>query len=105
VPWKPWFELLLALALFLLALPFILLGALLVKLTSRGPAFYSQIRLGKHGRPFRIYKLRTMRHNCESGSGACWSRPGDSRITRVGLFLRKTHLDDCRSCGTCCAAT
>jgi lipopolysaccharide/colanic/teichoic acid biosynthesis glycosyltransferase len=83
-----------ALVLFLLALPFILLGALLVKLTSRGPAFYFQVRIGRHGRPFWIFKLRSMIHNCESTSGACWSRPGDPRITAVGRFLRRTHLDE-----------
>jgi len=91
---KTWFEFVVAFVLMLLALPFILIGALLVKLTSCGPAFYSQVRLGKNGRPFRIYKLRTMLHNCESYSGVCWSRPGDPRITLVGHFLRRTHLDE-----------
>ncbi len=55
-----------------LSSPFILLGALLVKATSRGPAFYTQTRLGKHGRHFTIFKLRTMTHNCEKTSGAVW---------------------------------
>src|SRR5205085_635120 len=91
---KAWLELGIAFLLFLLALPFLFLGIVLVKLTSRGPAFYSQVRLGKNGQPFRIYKLRTMRHNCESHSGVCWSRPGDPRITLVGHFLRRTHLDE-----------
>ncbi len=76
------------------ALPFIVVAAALVKLTSRGPVFYSQVRLGKDRRPYRIYKIRTMYHNCESQSGARWSTAGDSRITPVGRFLRKTHLDE-----------
>src|SRR5439155_655859 len=71
----------------------ILLSALLVKLTTRGPAFYSQIRLGQGGRPFRLYKIRTMIIDAEK-DGACWSRPDDSRITPVGHFLRATHLDE-----------
>src|SRR5262249_14297707 len=44
--------------------------------------------------PFRIYKLRTMTHNCEKISGARWSTPGDTRITWLGRFLRRTHLDE-----------
>src|SRR5207253_4196733 len=58
------------------------------------PVFYSQIRLGRGGKPFAIYKIRTMTHNCEKVSGAQWSTPGDARITPVGRFLRKTHLDE-----------
>src|SRR5262245_44924418 len=54
-----------AFVLLVLTWPLILVGALLVKLTSRGPAFYTQTRLGRAGRPFTIYKLRTMTHNCE----------------------------------------
>src|SRR4051812_17468542 len=51
------------------AAPVLLVAALLVKLTSRGPAFYSQTRMGLNGKPFTIFKLRTMRHNCESLTG------------------------------------
>src|SRR5262245_33253914 len=58
-----------ALVLLIVAAPVILLAALLVKLTSRGPAFYTQTRVGKNGRPFTIYKLRTMIHKCESLTG------------------------------------
>jgi lipopolysaccharide/colanic/teichoic acid biosynthesis glycosyltransferase len=76
------------------ALPVVLFAALLVKLTSRGPAFYTQTRVGLNGRLFAIVKLRTMLHNCESLTGPRWSMPGDPRITLVGWFLRKTHLDE-----------
>ena len=76
------------------ALPLIGLAALAVKLTSRGPILYSQTRLGLHGKPFTIFKIRTMQHNCETQSGARWSTPGDPRITFVGRILRKTHLDE-----------
>jgi lipopolysaccharide/colanic/teichoic acid biosynthesis glycosyltransferase len=74
--------------------PIIAILAVCVKLTSPGPAFYSQTRLGKFGRPYKIYKLRTMFHNCERRSGACWSLPGDARITVLGRFLRCSHLDE-----------
>jgi lipopolysaccharide/colanic/teichoic acid biosynthesis glycosyltransferase len=77
-----------------LALPVVLLTALVVKLTSRGPAFYSQTRVGRDAVPFTIYKVRTMIHNCESLTGPRWSIPGDPRITRVGQVLRLTHLDE-----------
>src|SRR5437667_2859133 len=53
-----------AIILLVATLPLLLLAAVLVKLTSRGPIFYSQTRLGRGGRPFSIYKIRTMRHNC-----------------------------------------
>lgn len=74
--------------------PLILVSALLVKLTSRGPAFYTQTRLGRGGRPYTIYKLRTMTHNCERHSGVRWATVGDPRITPLGRFLRKSHLDE-----------
>ena len=84
----------LAALLLVLTAPIILFCALLVKLTSRGPAFYSQTRLGRGGRPYRIYKLRTMGHLSEANSGPQWSRNGDPRVTRPGRFLRRTHLDE-----------
>ena len=83
-----------ALALGLVALPVIALSALVVKLSSRGPAFYTQTRVGRGGRLFTIYKIRTMIHNCESLTGPRWSIPGDPRVTRFGWFLRLTHLDE-----------
>lgn len=74
--------------------PVIALAAFLVKVTSSGPAFYTQTRLGHNGETFTIYKLRTMIHNCESLTGPRWSMPGDPRITPLGWFLRATHLDE-----------
>jgi lipopolysaccharide/colanic/teichoic acid biosynthesis glycosyltransferase len=86
-------DLVVMLVLMVLAAPLILLSVLLVKLTTRGPVFYSQIRLGQGGRPFRIYKVRTMVVDSEK-DGACWSAPGDPRVTPVGRLLRATHLDE-----------
>jgi lipopolysaccharide/colanic/teichoic acid biosynthesis glycosyltransferase len=77
-----------------LAAPVILLATLLVKLTSRGPVFYTQVRLGRNGRPFSICKIRTMVHDCESQSGIRWATPNDPRITPIGHLLRRTHLDE-----------
>src|SRR5262245_36339020 len=74
--------------------PLILCAVLAVKLTSKGPAFYSQIRFGRHGRPFAVCKVRSMKHNCEAQSGICWSASGDPRVTAVGRFLRTTHIDE-----------
>jgi lipopolysaccharide/colanic/teichoic acid biosynthesis glycosyltransferase len=83
-----------ALALFILSLPLFAVAALAVKLTSRGPVFYGQTRVGRFGRPFTIYKVRSMVHDCEALTGPRWSLPGDPRITTVGRILRKTHLDE-----------
>jgi exopolysaccharide biosynthesis polyprenyl glycosylphosphotransferase len=77
----------------LLAAPFLLVAALLIKLGDGGPVLYRQIRLGEHGEPFEILKLRTMRVGAEA-SGAQWSGAEDDRVTRVGRFLRRSHLDE-----------
>jgi lipopolysaccharide/colanic/teichoic acid biosynthesis glycosyltransferase len=84
----------LAVALFVLLLPVMLLTAGAVKLTSRGPAVYSQTRVGRGGRVFVIYKFRTMYHECEKVSGIQWSVKGDLRITPLGKVLRALHLDE-----------
>jgi lipopolysaccharide/colanic/teichoic acid biosynthesis glycosyltransferase len=83
-----------AAVLLVVALPVIGVLALLVKLTSRGPGFYTQTRVGKNGRLFTIFKIRTMINNCESLTGPRWSIPGDPRVTGLGQFLRVTHLDE-----------
>jgi lipopolysaccharide/colanic/teichoic acid biosynthesis glycosyltransferase len=87
-------EFLLALVLLVLAAPVMLLTALVVKLTSRGPAFYTQARVGRNGRLFTILKLRTMIHDCESLTGPRWAIRGDPRVTAIGHVLRITHLDE-----------
>lgn len=75
--------------------PILLIIALLLKLDSPGPVFFSQERLGKHGQIFKIYKFRTMVVNAEAmGDGIKVKSDHDSRITRVGSFLRKTSLDE-----------
>jgi lipopolysaccharide/colanic/teichoic acid biosynthesis glycosyltransferase len=87
-------EFVVAFFLLVLAVPVILVAALLTRLTSRGPAFYSQIRSGRFGRPYAIYKIRSMYHDCEKLSGPKWSGKGDPRITWLGRILRRTHVDE-----------
>jgi lipopolysaccharide/colanic/teichoic acid biosynthesis glycosyltransferase len=94
-PCKRTAEGIVAAILLVLSAPVILLIAALVKLTSRGPVLYSQVRLGRLGKPYHIYKIRTMVHNCEKVSGPQWSSGSkDPRVTLVGRILRKTHLDE-----------
>jgi lipopolysaccharide/colanic/teichoic acid biosynthesis glycosyltransferase len=88
------FEFVLALVLLIFTAPLIFFAMILVKITSHGPAIYTQTRLGRDGKPFTIYKLRTMTNDCESLTGAQWSKPGDCRVTTVGRWLRKTHIDE-----------
>ncbi|HMO35147.1 MAG TPA: sugar transferase [Gemmatales bacterium] len=91
---KTIFDCLAAGFIFLVTLPVVLISALLVKLTSRGPALYTQMRLGQNGKPYVIYKLRSMYHDCERFSGIRWSSKGDNRVTPFGKFLRKSHIDE-----------
>jgi lipopolysaccharide/colanic/teichoic acid biosynthesis glycosyltransferase len=87
-------DVLVAAALLIPAVPVMLACVALVRLTSRGPAVYTQTRVGRGGRVFTLYKIRTMYHDCESLTGPRWCLPGDPRITPVGWWLRKLHLDE-----------
>ncbi|OZC03654.1 undecaprenyl-phosphate glucose phosphotransferase [Rubricoccus marinus] len=79
----------------LLALAPLLAGiAIAVKLSSPGPVFYRQRRMGLNGLTFDMLKFRSMPVNAEKASGAVWAQPGENRATRVGAFLRKTSLDE-----------
>ena len=91
---KPCFDRVAAAILLVPCAPVIGLAALAVKLTSRGPAFYKQKRVGLDGQVFDIVKLRSMRCDAEQGSGPVWATDNDPRVTAVGQFLRKTHLDE-----------
>lgn len=81
----------LALPLLAVLTPFV---AAAIRCESAGPIFYSQIRSGRCGRPFRIVKFRTMRTDAESDGVARWADKNDARITKVGKFLRKTRIDE-----------
>ncbi len=90
---KSLFDVPTAVVLLVISAPVVLLAMLLVRLTSRGPAVYTQKRLGFNGRVFTMFKIRTMYLGSEP-NGARWSLPGDSRVTPVGRFLRWSHLDE-----------
>lgn len=101
-----------ALAGLMLAAPIMLIVAIAVKVTSPGPVIYTQVRVGQDrrrrlirlgdarrandigGRPFRIYKFRTMRADAEKASGAVWASQNDPRLSPIGGFLRKYRLDE-----------
>ena len=78
----------------LLTLPLLPLIILAVKLDSEGPVFYTQTRVGKRGRLFKVVKFRTMRQDAEAANGPQWADNDDPRVTRVGRFLRTARLDE-----------
>mgnify|MGYP003394110485 CR=1 FL=1 len=78
----------------LVLLPALAVICVIVKMTSRGPAFHRQQRVGQNGRLFSILKVRTMVENAECKTGPVWAQDNDPRVTRFGRFLRNTHLDE-----------
>ncbi len=90
---KRLFDIVASLILLALTLPIILIFAILVKLESKGPAFYRQKRVGLYGQEFDVIKLRSMRSDAES-SGAVWASQDDPRVTLVGKFIRKVRIDE-----------
>ncbi len=87
------FDILASGVLLLLTFPVILLFAAIVKLDSKGPAFFRQERVGLYGQPFELVKLRSMRTDAEK-DGSKWAEENDPRITRVGAFIRKVRIDE-----------
>jgi sugar transferase (PEP-CTERM system associated) len=76
------------------ALPFFPLIMLAIRLDSEGPVFYSQTRVGKAGRTFKVVKFRTMRQDAEAANGPQWADNNDPRVTRIGKFLRFSRIDE-----------
>lgn len=87
-------EIFFALTLLLLLSPLMILVAAAIKLTMPGPVFYKQVRVGKDGKTFKIYKFRSMVNNAESVTGAILATENDPRITKLGKFLRASHIDE-----------
>jgi lipopolysaccharide/colanic/teichoic acid biosynthesis glycosyltransferase len=93
--WKGAIDRLLALLLLIPGLPLIGILVALIRLTSKGPGVYSQTRVGRGGRIFIMYKLRSMRIDAEAATGPVWAGVNsDPRVTRLGYWLRKLHLDE-----------
>ncbi len=77
----------------IVASPIMAIISIAIKLESRGPVFYCQERVGKNGRVYTMYKLRSMYENAEE-NGAQWAEEDDPRVTKVGKFIRRTRLDE-----------
>jgi len=92
--WKSIEDYALAALLLMVAAPLLAIIAIGVKASSRGPVIYGQERVTWNGRPFRMYKFRTMPHDAEAQSGPVWSSHGDPRATRFGALLRRYSLDE-----------
>lgn len=91
---KRYSDLLLATFGLLITSPLLFLAGILIKLTSKGPVVYTQNRVGKNGKIFKIYKLRSMGIDAEKGTGAVWAKKNDPRVTRIGSLLRKSRVDE-----------
>lgn len=97
---KPWEEaikrmidIVVSSVIIILGSPFWLATAIAIKLDSRGGVFFNQVRVGKNGELFTMYKFRSMIQDADKGK-AQWTLPGDKRVTKFGRFLRKSHLDE-----------
>jgi lipopolysaccharide/colanic/teichoic acid biosynthesis glycosyltransferase len=84
----------LAAVLLIVTSPLLALAALAIRLESRGPVFYRQLRVGRDGEPFQLWKLRTMVPGAEAMGAGIYVVEGDTRITRVGRLLRRFSLDE-----------
>lgn len=86
-------DIIVSLLLLITFLPLMVVVAVAIRLESPGPALFWQQRIGRNGRPFQLVKFRSMRRDAEA-SGASWAQVADSRVTRLGHFLRSTRLDE-----------
>jgi lipopolysaccharide/colanic/teichoic acid biosynthesis glycosyltransferase len=87
-------DIILGFILLVLCLPLLLVCALLTRLSGNGPIIFTQIRAGKDGKPFRMYKLRTMYVDAESRTGAVWASAGDPRVMPACRWMRVSHVDE-----------
>ncbi|MCH8568831.1 MAG: sugar transferase [Balneolales bacterium] len=87
-------DIVLSLIILIVSLPVMLITALLIKLTSKGPAIFSQERVGLYANNFMMYKFRSMYQDAESKTGPTWAKENDKRITPLGYWLRKLRLDE-----------
>ena len=91
---KRTFDIIFSIISIVLSSPIMILIAILIKFTSKGPVFFIQDRIGLNGKYFKMIKFRTMLHNSEKEGTGLFSSKGDPRITNLGHFLRRTSLDE-----------
>lgn len=87
-------DIVLGFILLVLSLPILAFCAVLIKLSSRGPVFFTQVRVGQGGKHFRMRKLRTMYSDAENRSGAVWCGDKDPRIVPICRWMRRSHVDE-----------
>lgn len=92
--WKRLLDILFGVIGLIISAPFILVFGIIIKLTSPGPVFFKQERVGYMGKNFKVIKLRSMRNDAEAKTGAVWAKKNDPRVTPVGRFMRKTRIDE-----------
>ena len=91
---KRMLDILVAIPAIIILVPLMAATAIAIKADSKGPIIYSQERVGLYGKTFKVYKFRSMRQDAEAKSGPVLAREGDSRITKVGRFIRATRIDE-----------
>lgn len=92
--WKRFWDIIFGLIGLIISIPFIFVFGIIIKLTSKGPIFFKQERVGYMGKNFDVIKLRSMRNDAEAKTGAVWAQKNDPRVTAVGRFMRKTRIDE-----------
>lgn len=92
--WKRFWDIIFGLIGLIISIPFIFVFGIIIKLTSKGPIFFKQERVGYMGKNIDVIKLRSMRNDAEAKTGAVWAQKNDPRVTAVGRFMRKTRIDE-----------
>ncbi len=87
-------DVILSVVILILFIPLFLLFVICIKISSPGPVLFYQVRVGKDGKLFTMYKFRTMNIKAEKSTGPVWAKYDDPRVFPIGLFLRRTHLDE-----------
>jgi exopolysaccharide biosynthesis polyprenyl glycosylphosphotransferase len=87
-------DIIISLLILLLSTPITILTSIAIKIDSEGPIFFKQERLGQNGKPFNVYKFRSMIKDAEKHTGPVWSQKDDPRVTRMGKFVRRARIDE-----------
>jgi exopolysaccharide biosynthesis polyprenyl glycosylphosphotransferase len=87
-------DIIVSLLILLLSVPITILTSIAIKIDSKGPIFFKQERLGQNGKPFKVFKFRSMINDAEKLTGPVWSQKNDPRVTRMGRFVRRARIDE-----------